>query len=195
MSVNAIAGSIAAWDAGIGTFVSSAGQAGRMLVAGGLVSSIPQPPTWQPIGCQFNQAGVTTSQASAQALTTNTPINIASGPTSLALTDGQWMISAAIAFVPAGTTSITQLIGAVSNTSATLPAGASIAQVANVTQTRIQQSYAAFVPGANDLGFVLPVMFARVSGTVNFYLVAQATFTVAALSAYGSLQAVYMRGL
>ncbi len=117
------------------------------------------------------------AQGSAVALTTATTANV----TSITLTEGEWDVSGVTAFLPAGTTSITVLSGGASDVSATIGSlGAGFAL-----------SQAAVVPGA--VAQILPNPVYRVTvpagQTKTIYLVARATFTVAALSAFGTIQA------
>ncbi|UPJ31010.1 hypothetical protein [Bradyrhizobium sp. CW1] len=118
------------------------------------------------------------ASGSAVALTSATPKNV----TSISLTAGDWDISAAVVYFPAATTSMTASGGSVSTVSDTLDG------------TYIQfDRYAAFVP-ANPLGgFAIPRRRASLSGTTTFYLVAQATFTVSTLGAYGLINARRVR--
>lgn len=115
---------------------------------------------------------------SAVSLTSGTPANV----TSLSLTAGDWDVRGAVLFNPAASTSMTASGSSLSLTSATLDA------------IYLQfDRYAAFVP-ANPLGgFSIGVRRVSVAVTTTVYLVAQATFTVSTLAAYGYLNARRVR--
>ena len=117
------------------------------------------------------------AQGSAVALTSTTAANL----TSITLTEGEWDISGAVAFLPAASTSITALAGSSNETSATI-GGA---------HNSFVRASAAVVPGA--VGQVSPIPVHRVvvpaGSTQVIYLVARATFTVSTLGAYGIIQA------
>ena len=113
-------------------------------------------------------------------LTTATPANVILTPF-LALTPGRWDIYGQIAFLPAATTSITQLAFGISATSATLPAAGSAGLV--------QNTFTAFVPGAIPQCNNVTITRVNISANTTYYLVAQAAFTVSTLSAFGTLYA------
>ena len=115
---------------------------------------------------------------SAVALTTATTANVAT----LALTAGDWDVWANIMFIPAASTSITVLKGAISTTTATLPTapnGGGYNEYASP----------AFVPTAAGAPSFQLHMRQSLSATTNIFLVAQGTFTVAALTTYGFIGA------
>lgn len=116
-------------------------------------------------------------------LTTATPANVILTPF-LSLTAGDWDVWGTCCFLPAATTSITQIAFGISATSATLPAAGS---------GLYQQTMAATVPGA--IPQCEHTMMTRVSiaSTTPYYLVAQAAFTVSTLSAFGTLYARRVR--
>lgn len=116
----------------------------------------------------------------AISLSTNTAASI----TSLSLTAGDWNIWGAIAFQSGLTTNITQMISAISNANNTLPS-----TVIGVDYNQSINNYTSFVPGITTFSF--PVAEGRVSfsSTTSIYLIAQATFTVSTLIAYGCLYA------
>ena len=122
-------------------------------------------------------SNVTSSVASgsAVALTTATTANV----TSITLTPGTWDISGVVGLLPAATTSITVRQGGANTTSATLGA----------LGTKYVVTSAAVVPTA--VGQEQPIPSHRVTVTVNttLYLVAQATFTVSTMGAYGIISA------
>lgn len=99
--------------------------------------------------------------------------------TSVLLAAGDWDVSGNIQFVPAASTSITTLAGAVSSTSATF-------HPYNKFITRSS----AFVPG-NGQVMVNSISTFRISigSDTTFYLVAYADFTASTLTAYGQIYA------
>lgn len=124
-------------------------------------------------------------ESSAVALTTGTPQEIGSGA---ALTAGVWEIAGMIGFLPVAGTSITVLQAGISITTS-LPSAASIGVPDASFQLRTVGGGAAFVPGTVEQFLVLPTYEIILSGTVTYHLIAQATFTVNTLSAFGFMQA------
>jgi len=120
------------------------------------------------------------ASGSAVSLTTATPANI----TSITLEAGDWNVWGSVALVTAVSTNITQLVAAYNNTSATLPTA-----IIGSDYNASYNNYAPFVPGTNT--FVLPTAQGRLllASTTTVYLIAQATFTVSTVSAYGMIQA------
>jgi hypothetical protein len=119
----------------------------------------------------------TVSAGSAVALTTNVTANV----TSISLTAGDWVVTGNVAIFPAASTSLTVETGAVSITSAAIPADFT------------QQRHAAFVMGATSVMFPVPTVSIKLSGTATIYLIAAATFTVSTCGAYGSIRAWRVR--
>lgn len=119
----------------------------------------------------------TIAAGSAVALTTATPANV----TSIPLTAGTWDVAGTVGFTPAGTTSITALLGGVSDTTAVLPSATSGA--------RFAQYQAAVVPGAVNPSFATGTTRLVLAVDADVYLVTQATFTVSTMGAYGFLGA------
>jgi len=118
-------------------------------------------------------------QGSASALTTGVALNV----TTISLTAGDWDVSAVAYFHPAGTTTITWIAASLSLVSATL----------DITVGRIT---------ANPLGGITapvdptaPIMPCRFSlaATTTVYLVADASFGVSTLAAWGHLRARRVR--
>lgn len=128
--------------------------------------------------------------ASAVSVTTATPVNI----TSIVLTPGDWDVDGIIDFVPAATTSVTQLNVSISNVTGTLssqaPSTSTAINLGPFATTTINQ--AASVPAAE---ITLSGATVRVSVNANttIYLVAQAAFTVSTMTAYGSIRARRVR--
>lgn len=120
--------------------------------------------------------GCATNTNTTVSLTTVTPANV----TSISLTAGDWDICGQVQFVPAGSTTIVQVIGAISTTSATLPGNAIGASQSEITGT--------LTTGGNQ---VLGLTCSRqlLSGTTTIYLVADASFGVSTMGAAGWIQA------
>jgi hypothetical protein len=113
---------------------------------------------------------------SAIALTTATPANV----TSISLTAGDWDVWGSVAFNPGASTTITVESGGIGITSATLPISPGAGAYASVSAT--------FTTGAGD---TLPVGMTRLSlaAPTTVYLVAQASFAVSTMGAYGFIGA------
>jgi hypothetical protein len=123
-------------------------------------------------------------------LTTDTGANVTA--TALTLTAGDWEIGGSITYGSNTTTSITILRGAISKTSATLPAG-DTGSVPTLGEIRVQQATPAGVPGANDITLPIPTIRASISGSTTFYLMTQATFSVSTLVVWGAIWARRIR--
>jgi hypothetical protein len=119
---------------------------------------------------------------SAVALSTGTAATIAT----LSLSGGDWDISAEVSYITATSTSVTLTRASISQTTNTM----------DFTNGRVTGGFfAATVPTAQNNAFnivVGPVRF-NTNTTSNFFLVAQGTFTAAALSAYGIIRARRIR--
>lgn len=130
---------------------------------------------------------------SAVALTTATPANL----TSIALTSGDWDVDCQVEFTPAASTSVTQSNAAMSLTSATLSTqpGGTVGIATLGPEPILTVNQAAAVPAA---GYAIAPTTARVTvaqsnNTATVYLVAQATFTVSTMAAFGSIRARRVR--
>lgn len=133
----------------------------------------------------------TTRVASAgTALTTGVTANIAN-PTSITLTPGDWDVRGAVGFSPAATTNVTNLVAAVSKTSATLPSTdtTGVPTAGEYIATRAQ---AASVP-VGSITLEIPSFRTSVSANTSLFLVGRATFTVSTMSGYGFLEARRVR--
>lgn len=122
------------------------------------------------------------ASGSAVALTTATPANI----TSKSITPGTWLVWGTIDFALAAAT-VTLEQGGLNNTSATLPT-----QQAPLTEglsTRVPNN-AATVTQTDQID-IRPTVI-TVASTVTLFLVAQATFSAGAVSAYGTLFAMQL---
>lgn len=129
---------------------------------------------------------------SAVALTTATPANV----TSISLTPGDWDVDCQGDFNPGATTSVTQYNVGVSLTSATLPTqpGGTVGAATLAPDAGITVNQAAMVPAA---GFAIAPLTARITiggnAAVTVFMVAQATFTVSTLAAFGTIRARRVR--
>src|SRR6185437_2731836 len=119
---------------------------------------------------------------SATALTTATGKTV----TSISLTAGDWDVSGNIGYNTAASTSVTFF-------------HSTISLVTNVVDQLVgrenMMSMAATVPGALSPAFQFPVGPVRMSlsGTTSVFLVAQASFTVSTLNAFGIIRARRIR--
>lgn len=121
------------------------------------------------------------ASGSATALTTT----IAKTVTSISLTAGDWDVDSVAYFTTAASTSVTQMMVSVSGTTDTV----------NTTPGRLSVStIPAVVPTAGTaLSSALPPYRLSLSGTTTIYMVVQATFTAAALTAFGIIRARRVR--
>lgn len=117
------------------------------------------------------------ASGSAVSLTSTTAANV----TSITLTEGEWDVSGAVGFIPAGSTSITALAGGSNATTATI----------GTTGDAFVRASAAVVPGAVGQVTTIPTTRYVVAkgATQVVYLVARATFSVSTLGGYGIIQA------
>lgn len=126
----------------------------------------------------------TVLSGSAISLSTTTAANI----TSISLTAGDWDVCWTLAFQTGASTSLTDVRGASSSTSATLPNVGTA-----VTPYTIMQ-FNAFVPGVTTFAFGGGLQGrVSLSGTTTIYLVARGTFSVSTLVAYGAISARRVR--
>lgn len=128
----------------------------------------------------------TVASGAAVSITTATPVNI----TSISLTAGDWDIDGIIDFLPAATTSITQLVTAVSltaNTLSTQPGGSGLG-----TDPLVTWNQAASVPAA-VVGLATATIRLSIAATTTVYLVASANFTVSTMTGYGTIRARRVR--
>jgi len=128
--------------------------------------------------------------SAATAASTGTSLNVlASAPS---LTAGDYIASGTVNFTGASGTSVTILKAAISKTSATLPASDTLG-VPTSGECTAQYSTAANIIGANTISVVIPPTRVSLSGTTSIFLVANATFSVAALTVSGSIQYTRIR--
>ena len=128
----------------------------------------------------------TVAVGSAVALTTGVTANV----TSISLTAGDWDASGVVDHNIAVGTSVTQINSGISLTSATLAAQTGGGGLG--TDPNAMLTYAAMVPGA---GIVQGSPLVRISlaATTTVFLVAQDTFTLSTISAYGTIRARRVR--
>lgn len=119
---------------------------------------------------------------SAVSLTTATPANI----TSIILSPGDWDISGVVDFLPAASTSVTNITNSVSLTSATLSSQTGGNGLG--TDATMVWNQAASVPAAL-MAQEVPAVRLSITKTTTVFLVAQATFTVSTMTAYGTIRA------
>lgn len=135
----------------------------------------------------------TIASGSAVSLTTATPANV----TSIALTSGDWDVDCQVDFSPGASTSVTQSNAAMSLTSATLstqPGGTvGIATIGPEPILTVNQAAAVPAAGYGLAPTTTRVTVAQSSNTATVYLVAQATFTVSTMAAFGTLRARRVR--
>ena len=124
------------------------------------------------------------TRASQTAATTGTTLNVTAS--ALALTPGIWILGGAVGFENAASTSVTKLIGAISLTSATLPTGSEAVPTGGEVLVKLSTS----AQVSNDFTILtLPNYTITVTSNTNYFLVAQATFTVSTLAVFGSINA------
>jgi hypothetical protein len=117
---------------------------------------------------------------SAVSLTTSTPANV----TSISLTAGDWDVRGTVAFSAGASTTYSQIVGALSSASATLPTNAGLGLTTLFNNP--------FTTGTAQVISVGPARFS-LAATTTIYLVTQAGFGVSTLAAYGFLGARRVR--
>lgn len=130
-------------------------------------------------------------RSAATAMTTATPLNVTATP--LTLTAGDWDVSAMVGYLAGAGTSITMFQFSISLTSATLSVLDTIAvpTLGEVRAISINRSIAVVVVGAETS--MISGYRISIPATTTFYLVAQASFTISTLSAFGSIMARRVR--
>lgn len=129
-------------------------------------------------------------QAQAVPLVTNTPASV----TSILLSAGEWDVTGVVDWLFAATTSVTALTAVISLVTAAVPpqAGQTINGVILDPDSEESINTPAIVPGAVSFGTgVGParVVVPNSASPSPVFMVALATFTVAALSAFGTIRA------
>lgn len=116
---------------------------------------------------------------------------VASNVTSISLTAGDWDVDATVDFNVAATTSITQLQAGISLTTAALAAQTGGGGLG--TDPNVSFSQPAEVPTALPDNISTPTVRVSVAATTTVFLVTQCTFTVAGLTAFGTIRARRVR--
>jgi hypothetical protein len=124
----------------------------------------------------------TVASGSAVSLTTN----VAADVTSISLTAGDWDVSGTVGFNGGGGTSVTNLTGSISTTTATV--GGNGKQVSFVTAANVINT-----AGAGSPFLTTPRVRISIAATTTVYLVAYGLFSVSTLSAYGEITARRVR--
>lgn len=124
--------------------------------------------------------------ASATSLTTATTANILNAG-SVTIPAGDWDLSGCLGFIPAGTTNVTTVFGAISLTSATLPGNATIAVPSSGGEVECVTTFPGSVLGSTAFTLTLPIVSVSLASATTFYLVARANFTVSTMTCFGSL--------
>jgi hypothetical protein len=128
---------------------------------------------------------LSTSNSAGSALATGVALNVAT----LTLTPGDWSVSGVIVFAEATNTVPTMLAAAISMTSATLPTAAQIVSGAG----NMTQYFMPFTKGPLSQTMQTGVCRVNVASNTTVYLVAQATFSTAGLTASGYISARRVR--
>jgi len=102
---------------------------------------------------------------------------------SIALTPGDWDVDGTVDFLPAATTSLTELIFGLSTATGALGGQDTFGQL----------SSAAEVPGANLIVQRTPTVRISIAANTTVYLVAEGVFTVSTLNAFGTIRARRVR--
>jgi hypothetical protein len=116
-----------------------------------------------------------TSNATGVALTTSTTANV----TSISLTAGDWDVWGNVWYVPAGTTTLSVVMGGVNTTSATFQGGTT----GNTTQNQCNSA------AGQNASAIAPMQRINVSATTTVYLLANAAFSVSTCTASGTINA------
>lgn len=130
-------------------------------------------------------------RGASTSLSTGTTANILG--TALTLTAGDWEVSGAVGFAPAGTTTITRLIAGISVTSATEPASSTFAVPNSSGEYIGVQSYPSGTVPGDDIVMPIPPVRVSLSGSTTYYLIATGTFGTSTLVGYGHLKARRLR--
>jgi hypothetical protein len=129
---------------------------------------------------EFISANLTSG--SAVNLTTATDANI----TSISLTAGDWEVSGTVHYSPAATTSITKYAAGLNTVSATMPS------LNTADQATEWSEPASVVASGFDSLKIGPARFS-LAGTTTIFMVANSTFTVSTVAAFGSIHARRVR--
>lgn len=129
---------------------------------------------------------ISRARASSTSLTNNTAVNVGT-TTSITLTAGDWDVSGVVGFLPANSTTVTELDAAISATSATLPSNQTIA-LPTAGEVWVTLGHP-FTGNGNDVTLTIPTYRVSVATTQTLYLVARGSFGASTLSVYGWMMA------
>lgn len=169
-----------------GAVIGGASAAAGTFTTGVFTSTITPSQTAGIVGTTTNNNANTgsvgeyvTANASAVAITVaGTVVNV----TSISLTAGDWEVFGSVGFVPAGTTTVSQVIGGINTTSATL-------STSDFNNANLQ---ATLTTGAKQ-SLAVPSQRLSLASTTTVYLVATATFAVSTITANGIIRARRVR--
>lgn len=115
------------------------------------------------------------------AQTANTSISTATNTnlTSISLTAGDWDVTGAVVYVPAGGASVTNLVAGASSTSATLPGVPAYGQFPSAV--------------TSNINIIVPTQRFSLASTTTIYLVGQVTFSVGTVTYNALLRARRVR--
>jgi hypothetical protein len=116
------------------------------------------------------------SSGSPVSLTSATPKTL----TSITLPAGDWDVDATVAFIPTATTNITQIVGSISGTTNTLDVAPGKLSALSIPGT---------VPNLQNVTQNVPPYRLSLAVSTTVFLIAQGTFTVSTLTAYGLVRA------
>jgi len=140
-----------------------------------------------PAGAVGELITATVASGSAVALTTTVGANV----TSISLTAGDWDITSNMDFTFGATTSVTSMQGGISLTSATLASQAGGSGLG--TDPSAAFATAAQVPTALPSSLDIGPVRLSIAATTTVFMVAQCSFTVSTLAAFGTIRARRMR--
>lgn len=171
-NTNAITGSGTAVLVGT-SYSNSSHQTNVTAQTGGAAFGLTQG-TAPSSGCIGEQIRSYIPSASPVSISTATPVNI----TSVSLTPGIWDVSAILGL--SGTITGTLFIGAISSTTASIPAASNADSVV----------YNPVPPTAvSDTSLTIPSYRVTLSATTTYYLVTSCLFTIGTLTGYGRISA------
>ncbi len=131
-----------------------------------------------------------TLRSAAISLTSATPSNMFIAP--LSINAGDWQCSAFIGFIPAASTTVTDMQLAISKTSATLP-GNNTLGVPTSGEVRTRVTSTGTIITGGEYVLTTPPIRISIASTTSIFLVAQATFVVSTMTSYGSITCIRAR--
>lgn len=145
-----------------------------------------------PAGMVGETAKVQRAYADRVNITTASATTIPVTPSNLSLSAGHWRVSGSVGFLPAATTSVTQLIAAVSLTNNALPAASTIANPSGNEYSNYHEMSATVI-GNNIRVLDIPCFDVKLSSTTSLYLISYAAFTVSTLASWGAIWAARIK--